>query len=52
MAQPVAPIGPDLEAPARQALLVRLLRIVAAHFEGVADLAVVPSDRDAEAALA
>jgi hypothetical protein len=52
MSKPVATIGPDLDPAARQAVLAQSLRIVASHFEGIADLAVVPSDRDAEAAVA
>jgi hypothetical protein len=52
MSEPVATIGPDLDPAARQAVLAQSLRIVASHFEGIADLAVVPSDRDAEAGVA
>jgi aromatic-L-amino-acid/L-tryptophan decarboxylase len=52
MPEPATTIGPDLDPIARQAVLARLLGIVTSHFDGIADLAVVPSDRDAEAAVA
>jgi hypothetical protein len=52
MSDSVATRGLDLDPAARQAVLARLVRIVASHFEGIADLAVVPSGRDAEAAVA
>lgn len=52
MSEPATTIAPDLDTAARQAVLDRLLHIVASHFEGIADLTVAPSDRDVEAALA
>jgi aromatic-L-amino-acid/L-tryptophan decarboxylase len=52
MPEPVATSGLDLDPATRQAVLSRLLRVVRSHFDGIADLAVVPSDRDVEAAVA
>jgi aromatic-L-amino-acid/L-tryptophan decarboxylase len=52
MPESVATSGLDLDPATRQAVLSRLAGIVVSHFDGMADLAVVPSDRDVEAAVA
>lgn len=52
MPEEVATSGLGLDPATRQEVLARLLHIVTSHFDGIADLAVLPSERDAAAAVA
>jgi aromatic-L-amino-acid decarboxylase len=52
MSEPLATTDLDLDVAERQSVLAWLLRSVESHFEGIADLDVMPSSRDAEAAVA
>ncbi|HEX6239008.1 MAG TPA: hypothetical protein VFZ68_17550 [Acidimicrobiales bacterium] len=49
---PARPTSLDLDPAGRAAVLDRLHRAVAAHFDGVADLPVVPADDAVEGAVA
>lgn len=51
MAEPEGTTGPALDPAARQAVLARLGQIVSSHFDGIAELDVVPSGGAGERAV-